>query len=323
MANGVPCHPQVTVVMSVYNGARYVRQAIDSILNQTFTDLELIVVNDGSTDDTARILASYTDERLVLLENESNIGLTRSLNKALRIARGEYIARQDADDFSLPERLARQVAYLEAHPRTGFMGTTAIWIDETGKTLQVWHQPTTNPEIQERLLWYCPLMHGSVMMRRRALAEVGGKYTEDMRTGQDYDLWLQMSEKWDVAVLPEPLYGYRWHEDMATKVHRQEQMANAQQALARALKRRTLLGRALVLKPLHTAPAWTARYSRREWADRFLWWAAGARAIGRGYPQRFALFSFLLNPANPQWWSFMRGVLERKLGRLMDAGVVL
>jgi glycosyltransferase involved in cell wall biosynthesis len=307
--------------MSVFNGAHYLREAVESVLNQTFTDFEFIIIDDASGDATSDILHEYSDPRIVRLRNEENLGLARSLNRGVSIACGEYIARQDADDVSLPQRLAQQVAYLDAYPRTGFVGTTAIWMDATGEALQVWQQPTGNPQIQERLLWYCCLMHGSVMMRRQALAEVGGRYAEDMRTGQDYDLWLRMSEKWDVAILPEPLYRYRWHENMATKMRSQEQTANAQQALARALRRRTALGWALVLSPLSKPPVWTARYSRREWADRFLWWAAGARAMGRGYPQRFAAFSFLLNPVNPNWWSFMRGVSRRKLRQYLDVAL--
>ncbi len=304
--------PQVSLLMSVYNGTPHLREAMESVLSQTFADLQFIVIDDASDDATPEILNEYTDPRIVRLHNDENLGLARSLNRGLSLAQGEYIARQDADDISLPQRLERQVAYLKTHPRTGLVGTTAIWIDETGKPLQIWQQPTTNDQIQERLLCYCCVMHGSVMIRRQALAEVGG-YAEDMRTAQDYDLWLRISEKWDVGILPEPLYCYRWHGRMATKLHGEEQAANARLVLLQAVRRRLSLGYRLVFAPPGKAPAWVQRYSRSEWGHRFLWWAAGARAVGQGYPQRFAAISFLLNPKNPDWWSLMRGVVARKL----------
>ena len=117
--------PRVSVVMSVYNGERYLAEAIDSILGQSMSDLEFIVIDDGSTDGTPRILEKYTarDERVWVVRNERNLGLTRSLNRCLSLARGEYFARQDADDISLPERLALQVQLLDANPHVGAIGT--------------------------------------------------------------------------------------------------------------------------------------------------------------------------------------------------------
>ncbi len=306
--------PKVSILLAVYNGARYLSEAIESILAQTFADWEFIIIDDASKDATPEVLNRYTDPRIVRLHNDKNLGLARSLNRGLSLARGEYIARQDADDVSLPQRLAQQVAYLEVEPRTGLVGTTAIWTNEAGETSEIWQQPINNAQIQERLLQYCCFMHGSVMMRRQALTEVGGGYAEDMRTAQDYDLWLRISEQWDVAILPEPLYCYRWHSNMTTKLYREEQTANARLALLRALKRRLSLGYRLVFSPLSKTPDWVQRYSRAEWGHRFLWWAAGARSVRQGYPQRFAVISFLLHPGNPEWWSFMRGVVTRKLG---------
>lgn len=311
--------PQVSVLMAVYNGVDYLDQAVESILGQTWRDFEFIVVDDASTDDTPQMLAQYEDPRIVRLRNDANLGLARSLNRGLSRARGRYIARQDADDASLPDRLAKQVAFLNSHPRAGLVGATASWIDDAGNELRVWRTPTDNDRLQEDLLRYCPIIHGSVLLRRTAMGEVGGQYTDAFRTGQDYDLWLRMSERWDVAVLVDVLYRYRWHEGMASKQRQAEQAANARQALMNAVARRAVLGRSLA-KPLERPLAWTSRYSRREWADRFLWWAAGARFVGQGYPAQFARCSLLLNPLNRNWWSFAAGVAGRKLKRATERG---
>lgn len=315
--------PLVSLILSVYNGAAYIDEAVKSILAQTWTEFEFIVIDDASTDATPYLLSKYDDARIVRLRNDANLGLAASLNRGLAIARGRYVARQDADDASLPDRLALQVAYLESHTRVGIVGVTSSWIDNYGQELKVWRTPTDNARLQEHLLYYCPIIHGSVMMRRAALDEVGGQYTEDFRTGQDYDLWLRMSERWDVAILEDVLYRYRWHEGMASKQRQAEQSKNARQALENAIARRSELGRSLVRAPLARPPAWTNRYSRCEWADRYLWWAAGVRAVGQGYSTEFACYSLLLNPSNRVWWSFASGVVGRKLKRRADRGATI
>ncbi len=134
-------HPKVTVLLPVYNGARFLRQAIDSVLSQTWKDFELLVVNDGSTDGTAAILESYSDPRIRILSNVQNIGLTLSLNKGLQSARGEYIARIDADDIALPIRLEKQVSYLDQHPEVGLVATGVKVIDERGHVTGSYQAP--------------------------------------------------------------------------------------------------------------------------------------------------------------------------------------
>jgi len=115
--------PKVTVLMPVYNGEKYLNEAIDSILGQTFKDFKFLIINDGSTDGTADILKSYKDSRIKVTNNEKNIGLTKSLNKGLKMAKSEYIARMDADDISLPTRLQKQVEFMDSHPKVGVCGT--------------------------------------------------------------------------------------------------------------------------------------------------------------------------------------------------------
>ena len=199
----------VSVVMSVYNGQRHVAEAVESILGQTFTDFEFIVINDGSTDGTGDVLDGYDDPRLHLV-TQANQGLTRSLNRAIQLSRGRYIARMDADDVSLPTRLEKQVAWLDAHPRLGVLGTAVRVIDDWGEIVPEEGQPKTitGTEAIARRLFIegtNALIHGSVMMRREAVERAGG-YREVFEYSQDYDLWLRIVEHYEVDNLPEVLY---------------------------------------------------------------------------------------------------------------------
>jgi radical SAM superfamily enzyme YgiQ (UPF0313 family) len=210
--------PKVSVIMSVYNGERFLRESIDSILNQTFRDFEFIIINDGSTDRTGEILDSYSDERIKIF-NQSNQGLTKSLNKALRLARGEYIARQDADDISEPNRLEVQVAYLESHPDIGLVGSFAKVINEqgdfTGNELIV---PDFSEEIFELLPSRNCLLHGSVMFKRDII-DLVGNYNENFPYAQDYEFWIRISQKFKVANIPKYLYRFRIHHNQIANVH--------------------------------------------------------------------------------------------------------
>jgi len=202
--------PRVSVLMSVWNGERYLRQAIDSILGQTFSDFEFIIVDDASTDSTEAIMQSYHDPRILLLKNEHRVGFVRSLNRGLLIGTGEYIARQDADDISLPERITKQVDYLDRHPEVGLLGTWTEAIDEQGAFIGEWRTPVTNGLIQWSLLFGTCLAHPSIMMRRSTV-EKAGAYDERMSQSEDYELWCRMSSQTQVANLPEVLVQRRIH----------------------------------------------------------------------------------------------------------------
>lgn len=312
---GARATPRVSVVMSVYNSSRYLESAIDSILGQTYDDFEFLVINDGSTDDTQKILASYDDPRIVVLDNKRNLGLAASLNRGVSIARGEYIARQDADDVSYPQRLTNQVAYLDAHPQVGVVGTTTEWIDDDNNVVRVWRQPTGNPAIHETLLKHCCLIHGSTMFRRRCFEEMGG-YNSAMRTGQDYDLWLRMSDSWDMGCLAEVLYKYRWHPGMISTTRQKEQERNAEIALDRAIRRRLRYGALAVRGGSDDIPERLRNLSRRRLAERYVWWSAGARKSGRRLALRFIIVALLLDPTTPQIWRYVAGIANRKLHRL-------
>lgn len=194
--------------MSVYNGEKYLQEAIDSILGQTFKDFEFLIINDGSTDKTAEILKSYNDPRIKIINNEKNIGLTKSLNKGLRLVRGEYIARQDADDISMPERLEKEVEFLEQNKNVGLVGTDYFMINEKGKVVHIVKCLNGCRELKAKLLESNQFGHGSVMFRRECIDNIGA-YREEFKFAQDYDFYLRIVEAYDVANISEPLYKWR------------------------------------------------------------------------------------------------------------------
>lgn len=203
-------HPvRVSVVLPVYNAEAYLHEAVQSVLDQSFSDFELIVLNDGSTDRSAAILESFSDPRLQVL-HQKNIGLALTLNKGISLARGEYIARQDADDISLPERFAQQVVYLDAHTSCALVGTGSLILEDRQMTARRHQHPCSNGELQMRLLFDSFFVHTSVMMRRSALTQVGTYSIDPERNPpEDFDLWLRLAREFEVANLSDPLVMYR------------------------------------------------------------------------------------------------------------------
>lgn len=194
--------PRVTVLMSVYNGAPYLRESIDSILRQSYQDVQFVIVNDGSRDASGDILASYRDPRLLVI-TQTNQGLAAGLNRGLREAVGEFIARQDQDDVSLPGRLQAQLQWMQRHPRVGVLGTCAELIDASGHSMGAVIQPAHAAILKWHLLFSNPLFHSSVMIRRQALDELGGYSTDPARQPpEDYELWSRLALRWELANLP-------------------------------------------------------------------------------------------------------------------------
>lgn len=235
---GASRHPRVSVVMPVYNGARHLRTAVESIRNQTFSDFECIIIDDGSTDNTWDMLHAYAsrDQRFRLIRNEQNLGITRSLNKGLQLARGAYIARQDADDVSLPERFARQVQYLDTHPQIGLLGTWFRRIAEDGHILDTRSLPSQPVVVRWALLFQNCFIHTSVMMRQSILKQVG-PYAADRPYAEDYDLWSRMSFETHIANLPEVLVDKRLSTDRVSARYLPAQEETAMQVMRAAIGR--------------------------------------------------------------------------------------
>jgi glycosyltransferase involved in cell wall biosynthesis len=223
--------PFVSVVMPVYNGEKYLREAIESILAQTFRNFELIAVDDGSTDGSASILASYRqqDERIVILTHSQNQGIVSALNWGLEIGQGKYIARMDADDISLPERLERQVEFLETHPQVGILGSEAIFMDLQGQEIARMVRPRDDLSIRWMSLLANVFFHPTVMIRRAVLTEYSLCYQPGIQSGQDYDLWVHMLEHTQGANLDQPLVRYRVTAESISSQYKQEQMVNHNQ----------------------------------------------------------------------------------------------
>ena len=195
--------PRVSVLMAVHDGAPWVKDAVASVLSQTLADLELIVVDDGSADATPALLAGVGDRRL-RVERRSRAGLTRALNAALALARAPLVARLEADDVALPERLARQVAFLDAHPEVGVLGSAAREVNGDGREVRVVRPPEDDGALRRALIRENPMVHSTVTMRRSLVETVGG-YDARFAVAQDYDLWMRLAAVTRLANLPDTL----------------------------------------------------------------------------------------------------------------------
>lgn len=205
----------ITVLMPAYNAEKYIVEAIDSVLSQSFSDFELLIVNDGSTDRTAEVITSYKDKRVKLI-NQSNGGVSAALNTGLKEARGKYIARFDADDVCYPQRLQLQFDFMEAHPDYIVIGSDANYMSEEGeflfKYINIGH---TNEEINERIDVYCPFVHSSVFYRKEPVLSVGG-YEVNAHSFEDYFLWRRLIKMGKMCNFKEPLIKVRFNSSSVT-----------------------------------------------------------------------------------------------------------
>jgi glycosyltransferase involved in cell wall biosynthesis len=240
--------PRVSVLMAVHDGAPWVKDAVASVLTQTLTDLELVVVDDGSADVTPALLAGVDDRRL-RVERRPRAGLTRALNTGLALVRAPLVARLDADDVALPERLARQVAFLDAHPDVGVVGSAAREINGSGREVRVVRPPVDDATLRRVLIRRNPMVHSTVTMRRNVIDAVGG-YDARFVVAQDYDLWMRLVAVTRLANLSDTLVVRRLLPGRISLARDTERL----RAEARARWRAVRAGR---------YPAWCAIYAIR------------------------------------------------------------
>lgn len=212
------CHSKmssipVTVIMSVHNGRRFLSAAVNSILHQTFRDFEFIIINDGSTEPVDDIIEGIFDSRIIYIK-QRNVGLTRSLNRAIDMSHGEYVARMDSDDVSDATRLEKQLRQVEINPELDMVGTFFDIIGENDKLIRS-RALLTDPLYRLwRLQFHNNYAHGSMMMKKSSVQRIG-KYNVALKYAQDYDLWRRLSGKCNTMIIPEALYRYRMVDDSA------------------------------------------------------------------------------------------------------------
>jgi hypothetical protein len=242
--------PTVTVLMPVFDAAAHLRQAIDSVLAQTFEDFELLVMDDGSTDGSADLVRGYADARIRLERHDRNRGVVATLNAGIARARGRYIARMDADDVCLPTRLEEQVDHLDSHPEIAGVSAAFETVDAAGCPLPIDHglrRPVGPALVRWSFHFGSFFCHPAAMLRRQIFDSVGG-YDPAFPHAEDYDLWLRVVEKHALDNLPRTLLRLRWHGENVSVQHRETQQAGARRALARSL--RALLGEDVAETPI-------------------------------------------------------------------------
>ena len=288
--------PTVSVIMPVYNAERYVAEAVESILAQTFTDFEFLIVDDGSTDGSRKILERYAaQDPRIHLKSRPNTGLVIALNEMLSDARGEFIARMDADDVSLPERFEKQLEFLSEHPKVVAVGTAQVWIDPVGLPLRENVPPREHAEI-ERIQFETAeacLCHPSAMLRRSAV-QAAGNYDESLFGAEDLDLWFRLGEIGLLANMPECLIQYRFHFSKVGFSHKDTQVAAGRRSVENAAARRSV--------PL-IAPNGRGDREVQSVESQYLiwtWWALNAGNVSTA--RKYALRSLLANPFRGIVW---------------------
>ncbi len=219
--------------MPVYNGELYLDDAIDSILGQTFKNFEFIIINDGSKDKTEEIILSYKDDRICYLKNEINLQIVKSLNKSIRLSKGKYIARMDADDISLPNRIEKQINFMEKNPDIDVCGTWMRIMDNTGN--KKWVYPKEHDEIKAHLLFNTPISHPSIIIKRSFFDDF--MYSEAANKAEDDYLWHESIDSKKFFNIPEALYLYRLHSNQTCNNARDVQVAVANQVRKNMLSR--------------------------------------------------------------------------------------
>lgn len=304
--------------MAVYNEADRLPATLESIRQQTFKDFELIIVDDGSTDSTWQILSGLDQPLLRIHRNIPNKGITPSLSYALSLARGKYIARHDAQDISTPDRFQKQARYLDSHPKVAAVGAQVDWIDSSDAVMHHVDYPTTNADITKHLTSENVLPHGAVMIRKSALDSVEG-YRVAFRLAADYDLWLRLSKKHQLANLPDTLYRLQFTPRMVSVTRRAEQEAYAALARQLAAERKqhdtehtNLEQAAAAIRQQYEEANFFTRRSQQ--AQNYLFWAEHLSKWGgsaSGYVWPLITQALMAWPFSPDAWQFAFRQLSR------------
>ena len=226
----------ISVVMPVYNGESHLKEAIDSILNQTYTDFELLIINDGSTDRSEEIILSYNDNRIKYILNEANLGIVKTLNKGIELSTLKYIARMDADDISMPHRFERQVAYMEANPGIVACGSNILkfYNDDINQTNSS-NIYIEDKELKVRSIFYTAFWHPTMMLQTKVLKDHQLRYRLDFKYAQDKAFWIHISKHGALTNINEPLLYYRVHENQVSSKFFAEQYAISMSVTREAL----------------------------------------------------------------------------------------
>ena len=292
--------PKVTVAIPVYNREKYIGEAMNSVLAQTFTDFELLVIDDGSTDRSRAIVQSYSDSRIRLYCNDTNEGIPKTRNRAVELARGEYLAFLDSDDWACPKRFAKQVTFLESHPECAAVGAWIEWMNAAGRPLgRFQRKPVLSNEIAAQRLFRQGITNSATMARTVVLREYG--YREEYVVSEDFDLWSRITANHKLATLPEVLVRCRVHENRVT--YEQSHRAKSMRLSIYAAQLRALgvpftdidLERHLLLRSMRKQK-FTPDLDYLEWADAWLRELQAANQRTQGYPE--PAFSELLG----QFW---------------------
>jgi len=292
----------VSVLLPVYNAERYLAEAVESILNQSFSDFELLITDDGSTDSSLQILQSYaTQDPRIRLKSRANRGLIFTLNEMLAEAQGELLARMDADDIATPERLALQTEFLQSHPDVVCLGGAFDLIDAQGRCVQWIPMPEQNAEIQQLLLMGRTIInHPCALIRRTALQQIGG-YDPQMPTVEDLDMLLKLGEIGQLANLSATVLQYRFHLESVSAQNILFQTEMAQTACQQAWKRRGISGQFDSPQPWYRPLPTPA--SQQQFFHRYGWWAfcSGFRLTAA----RCGLQAILARPQTLESWKLL------------------
>lgn len=240
-------NPLVSVIIPMYNAQEYIVESLESILNQTYKNIEIIIIDDASTDNSVNLVKQYTDDRITLLCNRHNLRQSKTRNKLLDISKGKYIANMDADDISMPDRIQKQVEYMEKNKDVDICGTNAVIVGK--KTARYINNPIEDYKIKEMLNYMDALAHPTVMFRRSSLKKMNLCYDENYRYAQDYKFWCDAKEKGaNFHNIPEYLFKYRMSENNVSGKHAYEQRMFADKVIVENIYR--VYGKNIVLNTL-------------------------------------------------------------------------